>query len=63
VTLLLESADREPGPQDVTEIVNAARPLLEELASKRLRAFDPGHRADVLGVPPDVGQLAEESRT
>jgi DNA-binding transcriptional MerR regulator len=63
VTLLLEDAGREPGPQDVTEIVNAARPLLEELASRRLCAFDPGHAADVPGVPPEVGQLAEESRT
>jgi DNA-binding transcriptional MerR regulator len=38
VTLLLESADREPGPDDLTAIVNAARPLLEELASRGLRA-------------------------
>src|ERR1700733_11122158 len=34
VTLLLEGADREPGAEDVTEIVNAARPLLEELAER-----------------------------
>ena len=38
VTLLLESADREPSPDDLTAIVNAARPLLEELASRGLRA-------------------------
>jgi DNA-binding transcriptional MerR regulator len=38
VTLLLEGADREPGPDDLTAIVNAARPLLEELASRGLRA-------------------------
>jgi DNA-binding transcriptional MerR regulator len=63
VTLFLEGAGREPGPQDVTEIVNAARPLLEVLGSRRLGAFGPGHPADVPGVPPDVGQLAEESRT
>ncbi len=63
VTLLLEDAGREPGPQDVTEIVNAARPLLEVLGSRRLDAFGPGHPADVPGLPPDVGQLAEESRT
>jgi len=37
VTLLLEGADREPGPDDLTAIVNAARPLLEELASRGLR--------------------------
>jgi DNA-binding transcriptional MerR regulator len=38
VTLLLEGADREPGPDDVAEIISAARPLLEELASRRLYA-------------------------
>jgi len=38
VTLLLEGADREPGPDDLTAIVNAARPLLTELASRGLRA-------------------------
>ena len=38
VTLLLESADREPSPDDLTAIVNAARPLLAELASRGLRA-------------------------
>jgi DNA-binding transcriptional MerR regulator len=38
VTLLLEGADREPDPDDAAEIINAARPLLEELASRRLYA-------------------------
>jgi DNA-binding transcriptional MerR regulator len=38
VTLLLQGAGREPGPDDVTEIISAARPLLEELASRGLRA-------------------------
>jgi DNA-binding transcriptional MerR regulator len=38
VTLLLEGADRQPGPEDLTAIANAARPLLEELASRGLRA-------------------------
>jgi DNA-binding transcriptional MerR regulator len=38
VTLLLDGADREPGPDDMAEIINAARPLLEELASRRLYA-------------------------
>jgi DNA-binding transcriptional MerR regulator len=38
VTLLLEDVGREPGPDDVAEIINAARPLLEELASRRLYA-------------------------
>ena len=36
VVLLLEDGGREPGPDEVTEIVNAARPLLAELASRRL---------------------------
>jgi DNA-binding transcriptional MerR regulator len=34
VTLLLEDGGREPGPDDVTAIVNAAGPLLAELASR-----------------------------
>lgn len=34
VTLLLEDGGRQPGPDDVTAIVNAAQPLLEELASR-----------------------------
>jgi DNA-binding transcriptional MerR regulator len=38
VTLLLEDTDREPGPDDVAEIISAARPLLEELASRGLYA-------------------------
>ena len=53
VTLLLEGAGRDPGPDDVTEIVNAARPLLAELASRRLRTSDPGH-------PPDDPDHAAE---
>jgi DNA-binding transcriptional MerR regulator len=54
VTLLLEGAGREPGPEDVTEIVNAARPLLAELASRRLRAPGPGHPPGDPGPSPDV---------
>jgi DNA-binding transcriptional MerR regulator len=38
VTLLLEGTGREPGPEDVTEILNAAQPLLAELARRRLYA-------------------------
>ena len=53
VTLLLEGAEREPGPDEVTEIVNAARPLLAELASRRLRAPGPG-------LPPDDPDHAAE---
>ncbi len=43
VTLLLEDAGRGPGPDDVTEILNAAQPLLAELARRRLCAE---HRMD-----------------
>jgi DNA-binding transcriptional MerR regulator len=59
VTLLLEGVEREPGLDDVTEIINAARPLLAELASRRLR-MRAGHPADVPGPSPEVGDLAEE---
>lgn len=55
VTLLLEGAGREPGPEDVTEIVNAARALLAELASRRLRVPGPGHPPGDPGPSPDVG--------
>jgi hypothetical protein len=63
VILLLEGAAREPGPDDVTAILNAARALLAELASRRLREPGPEHPADVPGPPPGVGQLTEESQT
>jgi DNA-binding transcriptional MerR regulator len=63
VTLLLEGAGREPGPDDVTAILNAARPLLAELASRRLREPGPEHPVDAPGPPPEVGQLAEGSQT
>ncbi len=63
VTLLVEGAGREPGPDDVTAILNAARPLLAELASRRLREPGPEHPADAPGPPPEVGQLAEGSQT
>ena len=42
VMLLLEGADREPDPDDVTEIVNAARPLVRELADRGLCAWRSG---------------------
>jgi DNA-binding transcriptional MerR regulator len=38
VVLLLEGADHEPGPDDVTEILNAAQPLLRALADRALSA-------------------------
>jgi DNA-binding transcriptional MerR regulator len=49
VTLLLEGAGREPDPDDVTAIVNSARALLAELASRGLRELGPEHPADVPG--------------
>ena len=55
VTLLLEDAAREPGLEDVTAILNAARALLAELASRRLREPGPEHPADVPGPSPEVG--------
>jgi DNA-binding transcriptional MerR regulator len=59
VTLLLEGADREPSPDDLTDITDAAAPLLRELASRRLRVFGPGHPDDVPGQSPGAGHLAE----
>jgi DNA-binding transcriptional MerR regulator len=38
-TLLLDGPGREPGPDDMTAILSAARPLLRELASRGLGAF------------------------
>jgi hypothetical protein len=40
VTMLLGGGGREPGPDDVLEILNAAGPLLEELARRRLCGDD-----------------------
>jgi DNA-binding transcriptional MerR regulator len=62
VTLLLEGADREPSPDELNDIVDAAEPLLRELGSRRLRAFGPGHPADAAGQSPGAGQLAEGAR-
>jgi MerR HTH family regulatory protein len=47
VLLLLDGADREPGPRDLTAIVNAARPLLTELASRGLGAPTPRAQAEI----------------
>ena len=63
VMLLLEGADREPDPDDVTEIVNAARPLVRELADRGLCACGPADPPGVQGHPLGVEQPAEESRT
>jgi hypothetical protein len=45
-TLLLDGLGREPGPEEMTRIVNAARPLLEQLASQGLAAFATPHAAE-----------------
>lgn len=42
VTLLLDGLGREPGPDDMTVILSAARPLLRELASRSLGTVDAG---------------------
>jgi DNA-binding transcriptional MerR regulator len=63
VMLLLEGADREPGPDDVTQIVNAARPLVRELADRGLCACGPADPPGVQGHPLGVEQPAKESRT
>jgi hypothetical protein len=68
VTLLIEGGDHEPGPDDVTEILNAARPLVRELANRGLCACGPGDPPEVQGHPPGVRppgveQPAEESQT
>jgi DNA-binding transcriptional MerR regulator len=62
VTLLLEGADHEPSPDELNDIVDAAEPLLRELGSRRLRAFGPGHPADVAGQPSGAGPIAEGAR-
>ena len=63
VMLLIEGADREPGPDDVTEIVTAARPLVRELADRGLCPCGPGDPPGVQGHPPGIEQPAEESQT
>ena len=60
VMLLLEGADREPGPDDVTQIVNAARPLVRELADRGLCACGPADPPGAQGHPLGVEQPAEE---
>jgi hypothetical protein len=60
VMLLLEGADREPGPDDVTQIVNAARPLVRELADRGLCACGPADPPGVQSHPLEVEQPAEE---
>jgi DNA-binding transcriptional MerR regulator len=47
LTLLLDGPDREPRPEDMTRIVNAARPLLEELVSRGLAASASRHATEL----------------
>jgi hypothetical protein len=47
VVLLLDGADTAPGPADMTAIVDAARPLLAELARRGLGASGPHYLADM----------------
>jgi DNA-binding transcriptional MerR regulator len=62
VTLLLDGADHEPSPDEVTEIVNAARPLVRELADRGLCAHGPGDPPGAQTHPLEVQPPAEESR-
>jgi DNA-binding transcriptional MerR regulator len=50
VTLLLDGAEREPGPEDLAVIAAAAGPLLEVLASAGLSSEDPS--ASPTAAPP-----------
>ena len=62
VTLLLDGADHEPSPDEVTEIVHAARPLVRELADRGLCAHSPGNPPGAPPHPLEVQPPAEESR-
>ena len=53
VTLLLDGPGREPGPEDMTRIANAARPLLKELASRGLAASATPHAAEPATPTPE----------
>jgi DNA-binding transcriptional MerR regulator len=62
VLLLLEGAEREPGPDDLAEVARAARPLLSELAGRGLCAGGRDHPAGAQGRPPGP-EPDERSRT
>jgi len=55
VMLLLDGADREPGPDDLAEITNAARPLLRELVNRGLSASGPHDPAEADHPPKGTG--------
>jgi hypothetical protein len=63
VALLLDGAERQPGPGELAAIAAAAGPLLDVLASTRLRPADPpaSLSAAVPGGPPG-GTAAPERR-
>jgi MerR HTH family regulatory protein len=56
VTLFVEGGDRELGPEDLGGIIDAAGPLLEELARRRLRVAG----GQAIGASGAHGDLAEE---
>jgi hypothetical protein len=57
VTLLLDGADTEPGPADMTAIAAAARPLIRELARRGLGASGPHDRAEMDRAEMDNPQM------
>jgi hypothetical protein len=61
VALLLDGAEREPGPAELAAITAAAGPLLDVLASTRLRPADPPAplTAAAPGGPPDGPAIPE----
>jgi len=61
VALLLDAAEREPGPGELAAIAAAAGPLLDVLASTRLRPADPpaSLTAAAPGGPPDAPAAPE----
>jgi DNA-binding transcriptional MerR regulator len=65
VALLLDGAEREPSPEDLAAIAAAAGPLLDVLASTRLRPADPpaALTAAAPGTPPDDPAEPEDVRS
>ena len=64
VALLLDGAEREPGPEDLAAIAAAAGPLLQVLASTGLRPADQSAALTAApGSPPDDPEAPERSRT
>jgi hypothetical protein len=55
VLLLLDGADQEPSPQDITAIMSAAELLLTELASRGLGAASTHHPAEIDDLETGAG--------